>query len=90
MRSPMRMAPGVSNPHALLFPASEPPPHRLRRDILARQVLPAAAGGEHVDDALDGTTIVSRGRPVWAGERKTGRVNTPTAKAGGLHLARAG
>src|SRR5262249_3675806 len=45
-------------PQAFLAPAMKTPPHRRRRSVFAREVLPAAARDEDVEDAFDGTTVV--------------------------------
>src|SRR5512146_120519 len=50
-------------PDALLTPPLEAPPNGCRRAVLARQVLPAAASDEDVQDALNGPAIVGARSP---------------------------
>src|SRR5258707_6234762 len=45
-------------PHPLFAPPFEPPPDRRRRAIITRQILPAAAGNENVEDALNRSAVV--------------------------------
>src|SRR5262249_55320298 len=68
-------------PHAFLSPAFESPPHGGGRAILARQVLPAAARDEHVQDAVNSTAV---GRPRAA---SAGRGRQQGADEGPLHVS---
>jgi hypothetical protein len=69
--------------------ALEPLPHRRRRAILPRQILPTAAGDEDIEDALDGPLVVS----AWSacvGGRWEEWLNEGPLPIGEMNLAHAG
>ncbi len=76
-------------PDALLAPASESSPYRRRRAIPVRQVLPEASRDEHVEDALDGPTIVSAGASSvsWGREQRLDEGPLPIEEMNPSHAA---
>ena len=79
----------MPHPHALLAPPFQAAPHGRWRPVLARQVLPPAARDEHIEDALDGSAVVSA-RPPSVRGRWEKRLDESPLRISDMNPAQAG